>query len=98
MPHVYTGSMVIKQPNSNGYAILWTVGQFQQQFGRPWGNDVCVAAMNGDWDVNPTNVLGVRYTQSGQRIDVMLDRKTATTSVLTGWSCGNDPPMRSTGS
>lgn len=75
MPHVYTGSMVIKQPNSNGYAILWTVGQFQQQFGRPWGNDVCVAAMNGDWDVNPTNVLGVRYTQSGQRIDVMLDRK-----------------------
>lgn len=75
MPHVYTGSMVIKQPTSNGYAILWTAYQFQRQFGRPWGNDVCVSAMNGDWDANATNVLCVRYAQSGQRIDVMLDQK-----------------------
>lgn len=60
---------------SGGYATLWTFSQFRQQFGRDWGDDVCISAMNGDWDANGRQVTSVRVTRSGNRIDVMFDGK-----------------------
>lgn len=80
--HLYTGSSVLYDAGSGGYATLWTFSQFRQQFGRDWGDDVCVSAMNGDWDANGRQVTSVRVTRSGNRIDVMFDGKnTAHTRV-----------------
>ena len=80
--HLYTGSSVLYDAGSGGYATLWTFIQFRQQFGRDWGDDVCVSAMNGDWDANGRQVTSVRVTRSGNRIDVMFDGKnTAHTRV-----------------
>lgn len=73
--HLYTGSSVLYDAGSGGYAILWTFSQFRQQFGRDWGDDVCISAMNGDWDTNGRQVTSVRVTRSGNRIDVMFDGK-----------------------
>lgn len=75
--HLYTGSSVLYDAGSGGYATLWTFSQFRQQFGRDWGDDVCVFAMNGDWDANGRQVTSVRVTRSGNRIDVMFDGKNA---------------------
>lgn len=80
--HLYTGSSVLYDAGSGGYATLWTFSQFRKQFGRDWGDDVCVSAMNGDWDANGRQVTSVRVTRSGNRIDVMFDGKnTAHTRV-----------------
>lgn len=80
--HLYTGSSVLYDAGSGGYATLWTFSQFRQQFGRDWGDDVCISAMNGDWDANGRQVTSVRVTRSGNRIDVMFDGKnTAHTRV-----------------
>lgn len=80
--HLYTGSSVLYNAGSGGYATLWTFSQFRQQFGRDWGDDVCISAMNGDWDANGRQVTSVRVTRSGNRIDVMFDGKnTAHTRV-----------------
>ena len=80
--HLYTGGSVLYDAGSGGYATLWTFSQFRQQFGRDWGDDVCVSAMNGDWDANGRQVTSVRVTRSGNRIDVMFDGKnTAHTRV-----------------
>ena len=80
--HLYTGSSILYDAGSGGYATLWTFSQFRQQFGRDWGDDVCVSAMNGDWDANGRQVTSVRVTRSGNRIDVMFDgRNTAHTRV-----------------
>nr|DAV26638.1 MAG TPA: hypothetical protein [Caudoviricetes sp.] len=80
--HLYTGSSVLYDAGSGGYATLWTFSQFRQQFGRNWGDDVCISAMNGDWDANGRQVTSVRVTRSGNRIDVMFDGKnTAHTRV-----------------
>lgn len=73
--HLYTGSSVLYDAGSGGYATLWTFSQFRQQFGRNWGDDVCISAMNGDWDANGRQVTSVRVTRSGNRIDVMFDGK-----------------------
>lgn len=73
--HLYTGSSVLYDAGSGGYATLWTFSQFRQQFGRDWGDDVCISAMNGDWDANGRQVTSVRVTRSGNRIDVMFDGK-----------------------
>lgn len=73
--HLYTGSSVLYDAGSGGYATLWTFSQFRQQFGRDWGNDVCISAMNGDWDANDRQVTSVRVMRSGNRIDVMFDGK-----------------------
>lgn len=75
--HLYTGSSVLYDAGSGGYATLWTFSQFRQQFGRDWGDDVCISAMNGDWDANGRQVTSVRVTRSGNRIDVMFDGKNA---------------------
>ena len=75
--HLYTGSSVLYDAGSGGYATLWTFSQFRQQFGRDWGDDVCISAMNGDWDANGRQVTSVRGTRSGNRIDVMFDGKNA---------------------
>lgn len=80
--HLYTGSSVLYDAGSGGYATLWTFSQFRQQFGRDWGDDVCISAMNGDWDANGRQVTSVRVTRSGNRIDAMFDGKnTAHTRV-----------------
>lgn len=80
--HLYTGSSVLYDAGSGGYATLWTFSQFRQQFGRDWDDDVCISAMNGDWDANGRQVTSVRVTRSGNRIDVMFDGKnTAHTRV-----------------
>lgn len=71
--HLYTGSSVLYDAGSGGYATLWTFSQFRQQFGRDWGDDVCVSAMNGDWAANGRQVTSVRAVPSDQRIDVMFD-------------------------
>ena len=71
--HLYTGSSVLLDAGSGGYATLWTFSQFRQQFGRNWGNDVCISAMNGDWAANGRQVTSVRAVPSDQRIDVMFD-------------------------
>lgn len=71
--HLYTGSSVLRDAGSGGYATLWTFSQFRQQFGRNWGNDVCISAMNGDWAANGRQVTSVRAVPSDQRIDVMFD-------------------------
>ena len=71
--HLYTGSSVLSDAGSGGYATLWTFSQFRQQFGRDWDYDVCVSVMNGDWDANGRQVTSVRATKSGNRIDVMFD-------------------------
>ena len=73
--HLYTGSSVLYDAGSGGYATLWTFSQFRQQFGRDWGDDVCISAMNGDWDANGRQVTSVRVMRSGNRIDVMFDGK-----------------------
>ena len=75
--YLYTGSSVLRDAGSGGYATLWTFSQFRQQFGRDWGDDVCISAMNGDWDANGRQVTSVRVTRSGNRIDVMFDGKNA---------------------
>ena len=85
--HLYTGSSVLYDAGSGGYATLWTFSQFRQQFGRDWGDDVCISAMNGDWDANGRQVTSVHVTRSGNRIDVMFDGK-HTVSASTGPSCG----------
>ena len=71
--HLYTGSSVLRDAGSGGYATLWTFSQFRQQFGRNWDNDVCISAMNGDWAANGRQVTSVRAVPSDQRIDVMFD-------------------------
>lgn len=71
--HLYTGSSVLHDAGSGGYATLWTFSQFRQQFGRDWGDDVCVSAMNGDWAANGRQVTSVRAVLSDQQIDVMFD-------------------------
>ena len=71
--HLYTGSSVLRDAGSGGYATLWTFSQFRQQFGRNWGDDVCISAMNGDWAANGRQVTSVRAVPSDQRIDVMFD-------------------------
>lgn len=70
---------------SGGYATLWTFSQFRQQFGRDWGDDVCISAMNGDWDANGRQVTSVRVTRSGNRIDVMFDGKN-TAHIRVNWA------------
>lgn len=70
---------------SGGYATLWTFSQFRQQFGRDWGDDVCVSAMNGDWDANGRQVTSVRVSPSGNRIDVMFDGKN-TAPIRVNWA------------
>lgn len=70
---------------SGGYATLWTFSQFRQQFGRDWGDDVCISAMNGDWDANSRQVTSVRVTRSGNRIDVMFDGKN-TAHIRVNWA------------
>lgn len=64
---------MLRDAGSGGYATLWTFSQFRQQFGRDWGYDVCVFAMNGDWAANSRQVTSVRAVLSYQRIDVMFD-------------------------
>lgn len=71
--HLYTGSSVLRDAGSGGYATLWTFSQFRQQFGRNWDHDVCISAMNGDWAANGRQVTSVRAVSSDQRIDVMFD-------------------------
>lgn len=71
--HLYTGTSVLRDAGSGGYATLWTFSQFRQQFGRDWGDDVCISAMNGDWAANGRQVTSVRAVPSDQRIDVMFD-------------------------
>ena len=71
--HLYTGSSVLRDAGSGGYATLWTFSQFRQQFGRNWDNDVCISAMNGDWAANGRQVTSVRAVPPDQRIDVMFD-------------------------
>lgn len=83
--HLYTGSGVYKDAGSGGYATLWTYTQFRQQFGRDWGNDICVSAVNGDWDANGRQVLSVRNVPSGRRIDVMFDGK-STAPIRVNWA------------
>ena len=83
--HLYTGSSVLYDAGSGGYATLWTFSQFRQQFGRDWGDDVCVSAMNGDWDTNGRQVTSVRVTRSGNRIDVMFDGKN-TAHIRVNWA------------
>ncbi|MDB6823081.1 hypothetical protein ABG915_04580 [Bifidobacterium longum] len=83
--HLYTGSSVLYDAGSGGYATLWTFSQFRQQFGRDWGDDVCVSAMNGDWDANGRQVTSVRVTRSGNRIDVMFDGKN-TAHIRVNWA------------
>ena len=70
---------------SGGYATLWTFSQFRQQFGCDWGDDVCISAMNGDWDANGRQVTSVRVTRSGNRIDVMFDGKN-TAPIRVNWA------------
>lgn len=70
---------------SGGYATLWTFSQFRQQFGRDWGDDVCISAMNGDWDANGRQVTSVRVTRSENRIDVMFDGKN-TAPIRVNWA------------
>ena len=83
--HLYTGSSVLYDAGSGGYATLWTFSQFRQQFGRDWGDDVCISAMNGDWDANGRQVTSVRVTRSGNRIDVMFDGKN-TAYIRVNWA------------
>lgn len=83
--HLYTGSSVLYDAGSGGYATLWTFSQFRQQFGRDWGDDVCISAMNGDWDANGRQVTSVRVTRSGNRIDVMFDGKN-TAHIRVDWA------------
>lgn len=83
--HLYTGSSVLYDAGSGGYATLWTFSQFRQQFGRDWGDDVCISAMNGDWDTNGRQVTSVRVTRSGNRIDVMFDGKN-TAHIRVNWA------------
>jgi hypothetical protein len=83
--HLYTGSSVLYDAGSGGYATLWTFSQFRQQFGRNWGDDVCISAMNGDWDANGRQVTSVRVTRSGNRIDVMFDGKN-TAPIRVNWA------------
>lgn len=83
--HLYTGSSVLYDAGSGGYATLWTFSQFRQQFGRDWGDDVCISAMNGDWDANGRQVTSVRVTRSGNRIDVMFDGKN-TALIRVNWA------------
>ena len=83
--HLYTGSSVLYDAGSGGYATLWTFSQFRQQFGRDWGDDVCISAMNGDWDANGRQVTSVRVTRSGNRIDVMFDGKN-TAPIRVNWA------------
>lgn len=83
--HLYTGSSVLYDAGSGGYATLWTFSQFRQQFGRDWGEDVCISAMNGDWDSNGRQVTSVRVTRSGNRIDVMFDGKN-TAHIRVNWA------------
>lgn len=83
--HLYTGSSVLYDAGSGGYATLWTFSQFRQQFGRDWGDDVCISAMNGDWDANVRQVTSVRVTRSGNRIDVMFDGKN-TAHIRVNWA------------
>ena len=83
--HLYTGSSVLYDAGSGGYATLWTFSQFRQQFGRDWGDDVCISAMNGDWDSNGRQVTSVRVTRSGNRIDVMFDGKN-TAHIRVNWA------------
>lgn len=83
--HLYTGSSVLYDAGSGGYATLWTFSQFRQQFGRDWGDDVCIFAMNGDWDANGRQVTSVRVTRSGNRIDVMFDGKN-TAHIRVNWA------------
>lgn len=64
---------MLRDAGSGGYATLWTFSQFRQQFGRNWGYDVCISAMNGDWAANDRQVTSVRAVTSAQRIDVMFD-------------------------
>ena len=83
--HLYTGSSVLYDAGSGGYATLWTFSQFRQQFGRDWGDDVCISAMNGDWDANGRQVTSVRVTRSGNRIDVIFDGKN-TAHIRVNWA------------
>ena len=83
--HLYTGSSVLYDAGSGGYATLWTFSQFRQQFGRDWGDDVCISAMNGDWNANGRQVTSVRVTRSGNRIDVMFDGKN-TAHIRVNWA------------
>lgn len=83
--HLYTGSSVLHDAGSGGYATLWTFSQFRQQFGRDWGDDVCISAMNGDWDANDRQVTSVRVTRSRNRIDVMFDGKN-TAHIRVNWA------------
>lgn len=83
--HLYTGSSVLYDAGSGGYATLWTFSQFRQQFGRDWGDDVCISAMNVDWDANGRQVTSVRVTRSGNRIDVMFDGKN-TAHIRVNWA------------
>lgn len=83
--HLYTGSSVLYDAGSGGYATLWTFSQFRQQFGRDWGDDVCISAMNGDWGANGRQVTSVRVTRSGNRIDVMFDGKN-TAHIRVNWA------------
>lgn len=83
--HLYTGSSVLYDAGSGGYATLWTFSQFRQQFGRDWGDDVCISAMNGDWDANGRQVTSVRVSPSGNRIDVMFDGKN-TAHIRVNWA------------
>lgn len=83
--HLYTGSSVLYDAGSGGYATLWTFSQFRQQFGRDWGDDVCISAMNGDWDANGRQVTSVRVTRSGNRIDVVFDGKN-TAHIRVNWA------------
>lgn len=83
--HLYTGSSVLYDAGSGGYATLWTFSQFRQQFGRDWGDDVCISVMNGDWDANDRQVTSVRVTRSGNRIDVMFDGKN-TAPIRVDWA------------
>lgn len=83
--HLYTGSSVLYDAGSGGYATLWTFSQFRQQFGRDWGDDVCISAMNGDWGANGRQVTSVRVTRSGNRIDVLFDGKN-TAHIRVNWA------------
>lgn len=83
--HLYTGSSVLYDAGSGGYTTLWTFSQFRQQFGRDWGDDVCISVMNGDWDANDRQVTSVRVTRSGNRIDVMFDGKN-TAPIRVNWA------------
>lgn len=76
---------MLRDAGSGAYATLWTFGQFRQQFGRDWGYDVCVSAMNGDWTANGRQVTSVRAVPSDQRIDVMFDGKN-TAPIRVNWA------------